>query len=66
MAELRNNGVTSTGVSSSSLVPDLVDLSAWQRYCALLNVFKLFGGFHFTNVVEGTGSVIIVFVFEYI
>jgi hypothetical protein len=25
------------------LVPELVDLNAWNRYCAALSVFKLYG-----------------------
>ena len=26
-----------------TLVPDIVDLNAWHRYCTLLSVFKVYG-----------------------
>ena len=30
-------------VDLAELVPELVDLEAWRRYCAVLQVFKLYG-----------------------
>ncbi len=28
---------------ADELVPDLVDISAWRRYCAVVKVFRIFG-----------------------
>lgn len=28
------------------MVPELVDLEAWRRYCAVLQVFKVYGGIY--------------------
>ncbi len=34
------------GKASRGNIPDLVDLHAWNRYCTLLQVFKVFGGIY--------------------
>ena len=30
-------------VDDSNLIPDIVSLTAWRRYCTVLSVFKLYG-----------------------
>ncbi len=47
-SSLQSSLVTSVEESADKmhLIPDLVDLHAWNRYCTLLQVFKVFGGIY--------------------
>ncbi|GAX72858.1 hypothetical protein CEUSTIGMA_g313.t1 [Chlamydomonas eustigma] len=43
---IETEGSQEQSLDRLSLIPDLIDLHSWQRYCTILHIFKLFCGIY--------------------